>query len=58
MTIKKLNRCQTCWAKFLLEFNFIISYIPGKKNQKADFLTYYLNHLSLNDNNTWQQYLL
>ena len=36
MTTKKLTRRQARWAKFLSAFNFVISYTPGKENQKAD----------------------
>lgn len=38
MTTKKLTRRQACWAEFLSGFNFVISYTPGKENQKADSL--------------------
>ena len=39
MTTKQLNRWQTRWAEFLSEFNFKISYRPGKKSEKPDTLT-------------------
>ena len=39
MTIKQLNRWQARWAKFLLEFNFKISYRLGKHGEKPDVLT-------------------
>ena len=39
MTTKQLNRRQARWAKFLLEFNFKISYRPGKKSGKPNILT-------------------
>ena len=39
MTTKKLTSRQVRWAEFLLEFNFVISYQSGKKNDKADALT-------------------
>lgn len=42
---KKLIKRQVCQAEFLLEFDFIIFYILGKKNQKADLLTYCPNNL-------------
>ncbi len=58
MTTKKLTRCHACWAKFLSEFNFDISYTPGKENQKADLLTRHSNNLSSDDNVNRQQYLL
>ena len=53
MTTKKLTRRQVCWAEFLSGFNFVISYIPGKENQKADLLTYCPNDLPSDDNNDW-----
>ena len=39
MTTKALTRRQARWAKFLSQFNFIISYKPGVQNGKADALT-------------------
>ena len=39
MTTKQLNRQQARWAEFLSEFNFKISYRPGKKGEKPDTLT-------------------
>lgn len=51
MTKKKLNKRQAYWAEFLSKFNFIISYIAGKKNAKVDVLTQYLNNNSVNDYN-------
>ena len=39
MTTKKLTPRQVRWAEFLLEFNFVISYQSGKKNNKANTLT-------------------
>ena len=39
MTTKQLNCQQAWWAKFLLEFNFKISYRPGKQEKKLDVLT-------------------
>ena len=39
MTIKKLTPRQARWAEFLSEYNFIINYQSGKKNEKADALT-------------------
>ena len=43
MTIKKLIFWQVRWAEFLSEFNFVISYQSGKKNNKADALMKKLN---------------
>jgi hypothetical protein len=39
MTTKRLTRRQARWAEFLADFNFEITYRPGKQNQKADALT-------------------
>jgi hypothetical protein len=39
MIIKKLNRRQVKWAKFLVEFDFKIAYQSDKKNDKANALT-------------------
>ena len=38
MSTKLLNRRQTCWAEFLLRFNFKIVYHPGKAGGKPDSL--------------------
>ncbi len=58
MTTKNLSKRQICWAEFLSGFNFIISYIPGRENRKADSLTCWLNNCPADDHNDWQQYLL
>ena len=58
MTTKKLTKCQIHWAEFLSGFNFVISFILNKENQKADLLIYLLNNLSLSENNDCQQYQL
>jgi hypothetical protein len=39
MTTKRLTRRQVRWAEFLADFNFQITYRPGKENGKADALT-------------------
>ena len=39
MTSKQLNRRQARWAEFLSEFNFKISYRPGRQGTKPDSLT-------------------
>lgn len=39
MTNKRLNRRQARWAEFLSEFNFKITYRPGKQGTKPDALT-------------------
>lgn len=38
ITTKKLMKCQAYLAQNLFSFNFIISYIPSKKNQKNKFI--------------------
>ena len=38
MTTKKLTPRQARWAEFLSEYNFVISYQNGKKNEKTDAL--------------------
>ena len=58
MTTKKLTRRQARWAEFLSGFNFVISYTPGKENQKADLLTRHPNDLPSDDNDDRQQPLL
>ena len=39
ITIKKLSKRQVHWAKFLSEFNFVISYTSSRETGKADLLT-------------------
>ncbi len=39
MITKKLNRRQTKWAEFLVEFDFKIAYQSNKKNDKANSFT-------------------
>ena len=39
MTTKQLNCRQARWAEFLSEFNFKITYRPGKEGEKPDTLT-------------------
>ena len=39
MTTKQLNRRQARWAEFLSEFNFKITYRPGRQGTKPDSLT-------------------
>ena len=39
MTTKQLNQQQACWAEFLSEFNFKITYRPGKQSEKPDVPT-------------------
>ena len=49
MTTKKLTPRQARWAEFLSEYNFIISYQSGKKNEKADALTRKPNKRPINE---------
>ena len=49
MTTKKLTLQQVRWVEFLSEFNFVISYQSGKKNNKADALTRKPNKWLTND---------
>jgi hypothetical protein len=39
MTTKRLTERQARWSLFLNEFNFLITYRPGKQNLKADTLS-------------------
>ena len=39
MSTKQLNRWQARWAEFLSEFNFWITYRPGRQGTKSDSLT-------------------
>ena len=38
-TTKELNRQQVRWAETLASYNFIISYVKGTKNARADALS-------------------
>jgi hypothetical protein len=51
MTIKKLNKRQTRWAKFLAEFDFKIIYQSEKKNDKANSLIKRLEDRSIDESN-------
>ena len=56
MTTKQLNRRQARWAEFLSEFNFKISYRPGKKDEKPDTLTRLAQDKPKNIDDSQQQY--
>ena len=56
MTSKQLNRRQARWAEFLSEFNFKISYRPGRQGTKPDSLTRRVGDLPENDNDDRYQY--
>ena len=51
MSMKKLTPRQIRWAEFLSEFNFVINYQSGKKNDKADALTRKSNKQLINNKN-------
>lgn len=42
-TAKRLNSRQARWALFFSRFNFVLSYVPGHKNKKADALSRQFN---------------
>ena len=56
MSTKKLTPRQVRWTEFLSEFNFVISYQSGKKNNKADALTRKPNKRPTNDENEQCKY--
>jgi hypothetical protein len=51
MIIKKLNKRQTRWAKFLTEFDFKITYQSEKKNDKTNSLTKRFEDRFINESN-------
>ena len=51
MTTKKLTPKQARWAEFLSEFNFVVMYQIGKKNDKTNTFTKKLNKRPANDKN-------
>ena len=56
MTTKKLTSRQARWAEFLSEFNFVVTYQTGKKNDKADALTRKSNERPANEEVEQQKY--
>ena len=56
MTTKQLNRRQARWAEFLSEFNFRITYRPGKQGTKPDSLTRRSGDLPENDTDDRKQH--
>ena len=56
MTTKQLNCRQACWVKFLSEFNFKISYRPGKQGEKPNVLTCWSQDLPKNIEDSRQQH--
>ncbi len=55
MLIKQLNRRQSKWVQFLIDFHFIISYLFEKFNEKADFLIKRASDVSDNKNDRQTQ---
>jgi hypothetical protein len=55
MFIKQLNRRQSKWAQFLIDFHFIISYLFEKFNEKADFLIRRAKNISDKENDHSKQ---
>ena len=58
MTIKKLTPRQVKWTEFLSEFNFIISYQSGKKNDKAGAFIQKLNKRPTEDEDKQRQHCM
>ena len=56
MTTKKLTPRQARWAEFLSEFNFVVTYQSGKKNDKADALTRKPNERPISDEDDRQEH--
>ena len=57
MTIKSLSQQQTCWSKFLLQFNFKIIYRLSCFNIWADALTHWSGDLSKKGkNDLWRSH--
>ena len=56
MSIEKLTPRQVRWVKFLLKFNFVISYQSGKKNNKANALTRKPNKQPTNNEDKWRKH--
>lgn len=49
MITKKLSKQQICQVEFLLELNFVIFYIPDKKNRKVNSFLYCPNDCLANN---------
>ena len=56
MTTKKLTPRQARWAEFLSEFNFVVTYQSGNKNDKADILTRKPNQQPTNEEDKQQKH--
>jgi hypothetical protein len=55
MFTKKLNRRQSRWTQFLIDFHFIIFYLLEKFNDKADFLIKRVENISNKKNDCQKQ---
>jgi hypothetical protein len=55
MFTKQLNRRQSRWAQFLTDFHFVITYLLGKFNEKADSLIRRTEDVSNKKNNRQKQ---
>ena len=58
MTTKKLTLRQIRWAEFLSEFNFVIVYQSGKKNEKANALIKKLHEVPTDNENERRQHCM
>ena len=56
MSTKKLTPRQVRWAEFLSEFNFVISYQSGKKNNKANVFIKKPNKRPTDDEDEWRKH--
>ena len=56
MTFKQLNSRQVRWVEFLSEFNFHITYRPGKQSIKSDSLTRRVGDLLIDQDDDRTQY--
>lgn len=56
MTSKQLNSRQARWAEFLADFNFRITYRPGKQSTKPDSLTRRVGDLPEDENDDRTQF--
>ncbi len=55
MFIKQLNRRQSRWAQFLIDFHFVIIYLFEKSNEKADSLIKKAKNVSSKKNDRRKQ---
>lgn len=51
MITEKLVRWQAYWVEFLSRFKFVIFYIPGRENKKANLFTCQPNNCPVDDHN-------